>query len=215
MGETQIRRLVDGDRVGVGHPFFVVHDDALDSASADFGRGSGEVREGDRLGQRQVDRALKWFDHLLKRIPPGQIGVSVRDPSRATHLADQGARVRQGFSSRSIAAPSSCWPCAKPERNSTTALSLRGTPPAYWSPTSQQKTSNHLPATMLSSSNTGADRLEPTMTAEQHSSSVGSADRPACPTSLATSMRLTQCRDSLLTSAALPRPWAQADSSGL
>lgn len=116
MGETQIRRLVDGDRVGVGHPFFVVHDDALDSASADFGRGSGEVREGDRLGQRQVDRALKWFDHLLKRIPPGQIGVSVRDPSRATHLADQGARVRQGFSSRSIAAPSSCWPCAKPER---------------------------------------------------------------------------------------------------
>ena len=61
----------------------------------------------------------------------------------------------------------------------------------------------------------GADRLEPTMTAEQHSSSVGSADRPACPTSLATSIRLTQCRDSLLTSAALPRPWAQADSSGL
>ncbi|WP_152347893.1 SDR family oxidoreductase [Brevibacterium sp. CFH 10365] len=35
-------------------------------------------------------------DHLLKRIPPQQIGVSVRDPSRATHLADQGVRVRQG-----------------------------------------------------------------------------------------------------------------------
>lgn len=36
------------------------------------------------------------LDHLLKRIPPGQIGVSVRDPSRATHLAAQGVRVRQG-----------------------------------------------------------------------------------------------------------------------
>lgn len=35
-------------------------------------------------------------DHLLKRIPAQQIGVSVRDPSRATHLADQGVRVRQG-----------------------------------------------------------------------------------------------------------------------
>ncbi|WOC13296.1 NAD(P)H-binding protein [Gordonia sp. MP11Mi] len=35
-------------------------------------------------------------DHLLKRIPPREIGVSVRDPARATHLADQGVRVRQG-----------------------------------------------------------------------------------------------------------------------
>ncbi|GAA4675680.1 NAD(P)H-binding protein [Gordonia humi] len=35
-------------------------------------------------------------DHLLARIPPDQIGVSVRDPSRATHLADRGVRVRQG-----------------------------------------------------------------------------------------------------------------------
>lgn len=35
-------------------------------------------------------------DHLLKRIPPHRIGVSVRDPSRATHLVDQGVRVRQG-----------------------------------------------------------------------------------------------------------------------
>ncbi|WP_026818802.1 SDR family oxidoreductase [Arthrobacter castelli] len=35
-------------------------------------------------------------DHLLKRVPPHQIGVSVRDPARATHLADQGVRVRQG-----------------------------------------------------------------------------------------------------------------------
>ncbi|MGQ7787180.1 NAD(P)H-binding protein [Nesterenkonia sp. K-15-9-6] len=35
-------------------------------------------------------------DHLLKRIPPHQIGVSVRDPTRATHLADRGIRVRQG-----------------------------------------------------------------------------------------------------------------------
>lgn len=35
-------------------------------------------------------------DHLLKRIPPHQIGVSVRDPARAAHLADRGVRVRQG-----------------------------------------------------------------------------------------------------------------------
>lgn len=34
-------------------------------------------------------------DHLLKRIPPHQIGVSVRDPARAAHLADRGVRVRQ------------------------------------------------------------------------------------------------------------------------
>ncbi|WP_181274920.1 NmrA family NAD(P)-binding protein [Brevibacterium oceani] len=35
-------------------------------------------------------------DHLLKRVPASQIGVSVRDPNRAQHLADQGIRVRQG-----------------------------------------------------------------------------------------------------------------------
>ncbi|GAA3958124.1 SDR family oxidoreductase [Gordonia caeni] len=35
-------------------------------------------------------------DHLLKRLPPHQIGVSVRDPARAAHLADRGVRVRQG-----------------------------------------------------------------------------------------------------------------------
>ena len=35
-------------------------------------------------------------DQLLKRVPPHQIGVSVRDPARARHLADRGVRVRQG-----------------------------------------------------------------------------------------------------------------------
>ncbi|WP_449278940.1 SDR family oxidoreductase [Leucobacter sp. GX24907] len=35
-------------------------------------------------------------EHLLKRIPTSRIGVSVRDPQRAQHLADQGIRVRQG-----------------------------------------------------------------------------------------------------------------------
>lgn len=35
-------------------------------------------------------------DHLLKRMPPHQIGVSVRDPTRAAHLAARGVRVRQG-----------------------------------------------------------------------------------------------------------------------
>lgn len=35
-------------------------------------------------------------DYLLKRIPPHQIGVSVRDPARARDLADRGVRVRQG-----------------------------------------------------------------------------------------------------------------------
>lgn len=35
-------------------------------------------------------------DYLLKRIPANQIGVSVRDPARARHLADRGVRVRQG-----------------------------------------------------------------------------------------------------------------------
>ena len=34
-------------------------------------------------------------DQLLKRIPPHHIGVSVRDPARAQHLADRGVRVRQ------------------------------------------------------------------------------------------------------------------------
>jgi NAD(P)H dehydrogenase (quinone) len=36
------------------------------------------------------------LDHLLTRIPPHRIGVSVRDPARAAHLADRGIRVRQG-----------------------------------------------------------------------------------------------------------------------
>ncbi|SEE96939.1 NAD(P)H-binding protein [Ruania alba] len=35
-------------------------------------------------------------DHLLKHVPPTRIGVSVRDPERAKHLADRGVRVRQG-----------------------------------------------------------------------------------------------------------------------
>lgn len=35
-------------------------------------------------------------EHLLTRVPASQIGVSVRDPGRARHLADQGIRVRQG-----------------------------------------------------------------------------------------------------------------------
>lgn len=35
-------------------------------------------------------------DHLLQRIPAEQIGVSVRDPSRADHLARRGVRVRRG-----------------------------------------------------------------------------------------------------------------------
>ncbi len=35
-------------------------------------------------------------EHLLERIPAEQIGVSVRDPSRAGHLARRGVRVRQG-----------------------------------------------------------------------------------------------------------------------
>ena len=34
--------------------------------------------------------------HLLSRIPATEIGVSVRDPARAQHLADQGVRVRRG-----------------------------------------------------------------------------------------------------------------------
>lgn len=35
-------------------------------------------------------------EHLLQRVPPARIGVSVRDPERAKHLADRGVRVRQG-----------------------------------------------------------------------------------------------------------------------
>jgi NAD(P)H dehydrogenase (quinone) len=35
-------------------------------------------------------------EQLLKRIPAGQIGVSVRDVSKAQHLADRGVRVRRG-----------------------------------------------------------------------------------------------------------------------
>lgn len=35
-------------------------------------------------------------EHLLQRIPAEQIGVSVRDPSRADHLARHGVRVRRG-----------------------------------------------------------------------------------------------------------------------
>lgn len=35
-------------------------------------------------------------EHLLERVSPGDIGVSVRDPRRARHLADRGVRVRQG-----------------------------------------------------------------------------------------------------------------------
>jgi uncharacterized protein YbjT (DUF2867 family) len=35
-------------------------------------------------------------ERLLKRIPAGQLGVSVRDVSKAQHFADRGVRVRQG-----------------------------------------------------------------------------------------------------------------------
>lgn len=35
-------------------------------------------------------------EHLLERIPAGQIGVSVRDTAKAQHFADRGVRVRQG-----------------------------------------------------------------------------------------------------------------------
>lgn len=35
-------------------------------------------------------------EHLLQRIPAEQVGVSVRDPSRADHLARRGVRVRRG-----------------------------------------------------------------------------------------------------------------------
>lgn len=35
-------------------------------------------------------------EHLLERVPSSRIGVSVRTPERAQHLADQGVRVRRG-----------------------------------------------------------------------------------------------------------------------
>ncbi|MFE0019763.1 NAD(P)H-binding protein [Amycolatopsis sp. NPDC059021] len=35
-------------------------------------------------------------EHLLKRVPADQIGVSVRDVAKAQHFADRGVRVRQG-----------------------------------------------------------------------------------------------------------------------
>jgi uncharacterized protein YbjT (DUF2867 family) len=35
-------------------------------------------------------------EHLLDRIPAGQIGVSVRDVAKAQHFADRGVRVRRG-----------------------------------------------------------------------------------------------------------------------
>lgn len=35
-------------------------------------------------------------EHLLKRVPAEQIGVSVRDAAKAQHFADRGVRVRQG-----------------------------------------------------------------------------------------------------------------------
>jgi uncharacterized protein YbjT (DUF2867 family) len=35
-------------------------------------------------------------EHLLKRLPAGRIGVSVRDVAKAQHFADRGVRVRRG-----------------------------------------------------------------------------------------------------------------------
>ncbi len=35
-------------------------------------------------------------EHLLTRVPADRVGVSVRDPAKARHLADRGVRVRQG-----------------------------------------------------------------------------------------------------------------------
>ena len=35
-------------------------------------------------------------EHLLRLVPAGQIGVSVRDVAKAQHLADRGVRVRRG-----------------------------------------------------------------------------------------------------------------------
>lgn len=47
-----------------------------------------------------VTGATGWLggatvEHLLKRMPADQIGVSVRDAARARHFADRGVRVRQ------------------------------------------------------------------------------------------------------------------------
>lgn len=42
----------------------------------------------------QLGRAI--IQHLVTRIPPAQIGVSVRDPAKAADLAELGVRVRQG-----------------------------------------------------------------------------------------------------------------------
>ena len=36
------------------------------------------------------------LEHLLARLPASELGVSVRDPGKAKHLADRGVRVRQG-----------------------------------------------------------------------------------------------------------------------
>lgn len=35
-------------------------------------------------------------EHLLRRVPPEHVGVSVRDVTRARHLSERGVRVRQG-----------------------------------------------------------------------------------------------------------------------
>ncbi|MBB4685672.1 NmrA family NAD(P)-binding protein [Amycolatopsis jiangsuensis] len=35
-------------------------------------------------------------EHLLQRVPAGEIGVSVRDTAKAQHFVDRGVRVRQG-----------------------------------------------------------------------------------------------------------------------
>jgi uncharacterized protein YbjT (DUF2867 family) len=35
-------------------------------------------------------------EHLLTRVPAGQLGVSVRDVTKASHLAERGVRVRRG-----------------------------------------------------------------------------------------------------------------------
>lgn len=42
-----------------------------------------------KLGSRVVDQ-------LLERLPAGDVGVSVRDPGKASHLAERGVRVRRG-----------------------------------------------------------------------------------------------------------------------
>ena len=42
----------------------------------------------------KVGRAIT--DRLLDRVPPEQVGVSVRDPAKAAELAERGVRVRRG-----------------------------------------------------------------------------------------------------------------------